>query len=532
MPTKPTERFPWVQSFHHPDPFVWSITRPLTITVSEDADIEWTPPGEDAPVTIHAARFDFMFPYRNYKRETRIGRGRMWLPPEAKGDPRSLPMVLSIHYEAGEDLAKSFLGRGVGVMTPIALSEDHGFNLVGDGMDHTLAMAELVRRLEFVDLQRIAWMGGSAGGYQCLMTLESIWPVACAEANVPLSDLTYNLEHIKHANAYNEGITDPAAMPVPIVSFVIGIYKGTQEALGNDIEKVWRHSAPIGASLIRSPSLIHTNTGDLLCPSAQIGREFYRPAPRGTFPSGWNMSYEKFCNPESNEKRLIEWFRPEDYETFCVAIPEGTKEIEAVPREETEEDENGPKPFKTPKPFSRDKLISVVVQDEGPPLPHSGHARYHVAMDGWNFFNHHLSRGHVPPEHMTPLVLTRVLGRFSEDVPQNPSLPDIRRMHPVHDKWETLLALKTFMGTPLRQENVDMLVKTYRELPPVARALDVKQEGVTALFAEEPAAGLAYHEFHVLKEAGETEAAEAAEKAFLTEYAESVYAKLKDEEKE
>ncbi|MDP6124628.1 MAG: hypothetical protein QGH20_02605 [Candidatus Latescibacteria bacterium] len=41
-------------------------------------------------------------------------------------------------------------------MAPIELSEDHGFNLVGDGFFHTLSMAELGRRLPWVDIRRIA----------------------------------------------------------------------------------------------------------------------------------------------------------------------------------------------------------------------------------------------------------------------------------------------------------------------------------------------------------------------------------------
>ena len=531
------ERFPWLrETCHHPDPHAWSITRPLTITVEEDADLEWTPPGQDAPATLHTKRYDFLFPYRNYKREARIGRGRMWLPPGATGEPRSTPMVLSIHYEAGEDMAKGLLGRGIGLITPIALSEDHGFNLVGDGMDHTIAMAQLVRRLPFVDLQRIGWTGGSAGGYQCLMTLEAVWPVACAEANVPLSDLTYNLEHIRHANRYNAGITDPIAMPVPIVWFVREIYRGTVEALDNDLDKAWQHSAPPGAALIRSPALIHTVTGDLLCPSAQIGREFYRPAPRGTFPSGWNMDYDKFCNPNSNGKRLLEWFRPQDYETFCVAIPEWTKEIDAIPADMYKGDippepEDAPTAFHAPKPFSREKLISVVVQDEGPPKPRSGHARYHVGLDNTRFFDFHLARGYVPPEHLTPLVLTRVLGRFSKDVPQNPSLPELRRMHPVFDKWEALLALETFMGGPERHENVEVLTRTYSELPPVARALDVERDGVSASFAAEPQAAILYHKARVLREVKEEDAAKKADAELLEAYPDSAWAKLAAAEK-
>ena len=524
----PTEHHQWIADHEIRNPFAFSLLKPLTITESIDDDIEWTPPGAEVPRMLEASRHDFIFPYRNFANETKLGRGRLWLPPGCEGKRRSTPLVLSIHYEGDVGLAKPFLSRGIAFMTPIALSPDHGSNLVGDGMDHTLAMAQLARRLEFVDLNRIGWTGGSAGGYQCLMTLEALWPVACAEANVPLSDLTYNLEYIKYANQWNLGISDVEAMPIPIVHFVQAIAEGTMGDLLDDVDRAWQHSVPPGAPLIKSPTLIHTNTGDLLCPAAQISEEFYHPVERGTFPPGFTQDYDRFCSPHSLHKRLIDWFDIREVDTFAVGIPETTRLVDPIPpdMQRVKPPEPAAPAFEGQKPFSRDRLISIVVQDEGPPLPKSGHARYVVGLNHGAFFDYHLGRGYVPPEHLTPLVLTRMLGRFSTDVPQNETLPPIRRLLPAHDRWDALLSLETFVGALPRDENVAALAKVYGELPPVARALDIREGDVEALFAKEPVAGLLYHKIVALRESGEESRAKELEAALRKDHAGSAFAKL------
>ncbi|OQB36815.1 MAG: hypothetical protein BWY06_02677 [Candidatus Latescibacteria bacterium ADurb.Bin168] len=171
----------------------------------------------------------------------------------------------------------------------------------------------------------------------------------------------------------------------------------------------------------------------------------------------------------------------------------------------------------------------MLIQDEGSPTPLCAHSKYAVWMDPLPYFQYHFARGFVPPEHLTPEVLTRVLGRFSKAVPQNATLPPIRRLHEHFDRWETLLALETFAGTPPREENVSTLRRLYSELPPVARALDVQQDGIVAQFSENPVAGLLFHQAAELRKTGENSEAEATESRLKTEYGSSAFAKLRTE---
>jgi hypothetical protein len=527
----PASRHAWLRAHHTENPFDRSLTRPLTIVGSEDIEVTYQPPGSAQPITTLAcSKHDFIFPYRTVLNEERIGRGRLFVPPACDDapKPRTVPLILSIHYEGDQGWASGFLAQGWACMTPIALGEDHAGNLAGEGMDHTLAMAELARRLKFVDLQRIGWTGGSAGGYQCLMTLESLWPVACANADVPISDLNYNIMYLKTMNRYNRGITDPAGLVIPVVQAVQSIVEKTERYLKDDVDAYWQNSVPVGASLIRSPTIIHSATGDLLCPVAQIGDDCYRPPIRGDFPPGWSMDYRKYANSHALDKPLVEWFPPEDVEHISVAIPDSAPRVDRIPVPPNRPEQPVPRPpLAMKKPFSRTNLITILTQDEGEPTPFCAHSKYAVWMDTVPYFAFHFARGFVPPEHLRPEVLTRLLGRFSKAVPQNPTLPPIRRLHEHFDRWETLLALETFVGTPARKENVDMLARTYAELPPVAKALDVDQDGILGSFAENPVAGVLFHQACELRKSGETGAAEARESRLKAEFATSPFAKLK-----
>jgi hypothetical protein len=528
----PTSRHEWIANSHNPNPLERSLMRPLTIVKSTDKDLTHTPAdGPDKTVTLECSEHDLLFPYLDCEKEHRIGKARLWLPPEidATPAPRSVPLILYIHYETGEEWAASYLAKGWPVMTPIMGSDELMFNLIGPGMDHTLAMAQLVRRLGWVDLQRIGWIGGSAGGYQTLMTLTSLWPAAGAVAEVPLSDLWYNLKALIHDETYNEGAAEFESTVIPCCRAVKQIVDGTMAAIGEDVDKAWEHSVPVGACLIRSPVVMHTNTGDMACPSPQIGHAFAHIPEPGTVPPGWSHDYERFGNPHALGKPLIEWFERKDVETFCVGIPDDTPHVDPLPPAPGAEEYPPVTPFVAPMPYSRSHLVSIVVQDEGAPDARCMHSKYVVQMDSAPALEHHLSRGYTPADWLNPLLLTRLMGRFSEDVPQNPTLPKIRRQYPEYDKCEVLLALETYLGTPAREGNLALLRSTYAELPPVCWALDVEQDGTTASFSDDPVAGLLYHKAALLRKNGEPDAAEVHEAALAADHADSPFSKLSTE---
>ncbi len=528
----PTDRHQWIHDSHNQNPMARSLTRPLTIVSSIDKDVPYTPDGDpDNPVTLECSEHDFLFPYIDCTNESRIGVARLWLPPnlDARPDAGTMPLILAIHYMAGEEWAAGYLAKGWAFMTPIETTDEQMFNLIGSGMDHTLAMAELVRRLGWVDLQRIGWIGGSAGGYQTLMTLGSLWPVAGAVADVPLSDIWYDMTALRHDESYNEGLTEISDVIFPAVHAVKPIVDGTMDAVGDDVDKAWEHSVPPVACLIRSPTVMHINTGDMACLSPQFSHAFAHEPERGVMPPGWSHDYDRFCNPNSLGRPLIEWFERKDVETFCVGVPDDTPHVVPVPPAPGSPEEEPLIPFKTPRPFSRSRMVSFVVQDEGAPTAQSMHSKCIVQMDSMPFFDFHIARGYTPADWLNPLLLTRLLGRFSEDVPQNPTLPPIRRQYAEFDRMEVLLALETYTGSPARDENLETLKTLYSELPPVCWALDVEQGDVVASFVDDPVAGLLFHKAALLRANGEPEAATTLEETLKRDHAESDFARLSTE---
>jgi hypothetical protein len=523
----PASRHEWMLQYHTNNPFDRSLTQPITIIESADEDVEYHGSDSSDPESLKCSRYDFIFPYRDQSNQPRTGRARIWLPPHIDPTPEdsTVPTILSIHYTMELGGASEFLAEGWACVTPIEIGDDHGFNLVGAGMDHTLALAKLVRRLRFVDKQRIGWTGGSAGGYQCLMAAEALWPVAAAVADVPISDLHYNIQAIKVSNGYNAGITDYRALVIPIASFVYPVVAGTEPGYNSDPDEAWKHSVPPGAALIRSPMLITSSTADLLCPSAQIGPEFERVPKRGVMPPGWTNSYDQLHHPKSLGKTLIDWIPRTDVETICIAIPDTAPRVNVLPAPDGLEHPEAT-PYTVLRPFSRSRLVTALIQDEGAPDPMCGHTKYTVHMTTVPYFHFHFERGYVPVDYLTPLVLSRVIERFNPETNQNTTLPDIRRGYDEFDRYEAILSLRTFIGVPVRDENLETLRRMYSELPPVQRCLDVVQEGMTARFDEDPIVALLYHEAVLMREKGETAVAVACEKTLRTQHSGTTWAKL------
>ena len=177
--------------------------------------------------------------------------------------------------------AAEFLRFGWMVLTPRYLRFDHGANLVGDGLNISIQLPQLAKRIPYVDQTRIGLIGGSAGGYQTLMVCAEIFPVTAAVANAPLVNLTYNLLYSKNAR-FNEGLK-PEEMPVPIVNVVKIVADGTIKLLGNDKpgDENWRAASPVHlVDFITNPVLIPCSTADILVPIDQFGEKFIKkPAP-------------------------------------------------------------------------------------------------------------------------------------------------------------------------------------------------------------------------------------------------------------
>ncbi len=104
----------------------------------------------------------------------------MYLPVALRDDPTlRLPMVVQRGYEVTEEQALVHLRRDRVVATTVSPPE--GTLHLGEwsllrGPNMEIVLTHLVRSLPFVDLTKVAYAGGSAGGYACLLAAAATFP--------------------------------------------------------------------------------------------------------------------------------------------------------------------------------------------------------------------------------------------------------------------------------------------------------------------------------------------------------------------
>ena len=487
-----------------------SLQQPYTVVKDTLTTHTYADPLADTSYSVEIAQVDLTFPYKGYDGTLTVGRGRLYLPNVAEPPPEGLPLGISIHYGIGPDGAAKFVAHGWAVLTPTHGGKDHGGNLVGDGLSHTLSMVELGRRLPWVDTARIAYFGGSAGGYQCLLAAAMRFGAACAWAEVPISDLYYNIRHLVDNDRFNEGKEHSDDWVIPVLHVVRAVGDLTGEELGADTARWWAYSVPPLASLIRQPTAITWSTADILVPINQGSDAFVQEPAADAFPDGFTLDYRALGNPLSNGRPLMDFLPAEETETFVLPTAEGTLRVPRLPPlKRGVESDSTPAPPPAPPvrltPWSRSKRFSIIVYDEGSPDTLCTHRKYRASQHNLPFFLHHVGRGGPPADAMTGDVMRYLVARWNGEefvVGLDSVRWYTRADYEPLERWDVLLAQETY----LRQgpDAVARWLSLYRALPPEGRVWDVSEsvEGVSvdARADEEPMAAMLYHRWRLARD--------------------------------
>ncbi len=485
-----------------------SLQQPYAVVKDTLIEKTYDDPLIDTSYVVEIAQIDLTFPYKGHDGALKVGRGRLYLPNIPEPPPEGLPLGISIHYMMGPSGAAKFVHNGWAVLTPTHLSPDHGANLVGDGLSHTMSMVELGRRLPWVDLTRIAYFGGSAGGYQCLMAAGMRFGAACAWAEVPPSDLHYNTRYLRENDRFNEGIEHSDDWPVPVLHVVRALADKTQEELGadlklwDDLKAWWSYSVPPWVPLIRQPTAITFCTADILVPVNQCGASFVRPPQAGAFPEGFTLDYAELSNPLANGRRLADVLPADETEVYVVPTPDGAPRVPRIPPLKRVADadsvtEDPPKPPAIRTPWSENKRFSLIVYDEGSPDRLCAHTKYKVHRQNLPFFLHHIETGGPPADALTNDVMRYLVARWNGDesiVGPDSVLWYTRTDFPSLERWDVLLAQEAYLR---RASALERWQSAYRTLPPEKRVWDVSatvgDERVDAHADDDPMAAMLYH---------------------------------------
>jgi hypothetical protein len=394
---------------------------------------------------------------------------RFFLPPQLRENPGSaVPLLYYAGYEVEAGVAAGFLARGWAVATPHA----HPENPLGRGPNLDIALLHAARALPFVDNTQVMIQGGSAGGYTALMLAAETFPLVCALPGVPPVNWGYNaaffFRHREVATAIPEGSHEPA---MRVLTIVIPLGDAARVSLGADTDAdSWLMSSPISQlDTITAPTQVVWSTGDILVPIDQVSSEFVRGLKPGAFPPGFTTSLADLLRRPEARRTLVDLLPDDAYEVFLVPTPPG------APISEYEREPAGP-PVPLELPFSRERVWSLVVVDEGPLEPDSGHFRYALVPVQEPFLEWAVKRG-VTADQLTFAKLQRLMLRLQGEEyrpftiqPEGVGAPldAVRLDFPAAERADVLRGLLAFARDDPRAQH---LAATYAQLPPSLQAL-------------------------------------------------------------
>ncbi|MBU7005075.1 MAG: hypothetical protein HXS50_05870, partial [Theionarchaea archaeon] len=464
---------------------------------------------------VDATQFDFTFSHRGSRGEDREGEGRLFIP--AKRPREHMPLIVHIHYEIGAEASARFLERGWAVMTQTNHRSYNVADLMGNGVNSCVAMAQLPRRMPFVDQQRLMLFGISAGGYHALMASSFIFPVNAVVALVPPLNLKYNINYLLRNDEFNVDPENPDQPLNPPLRGVTVFATETAKSGRPDLQD-WRPFGPtFRTRLITFPTLITYFTGDGAVPVNQLSKRLAHEIPHGVWPEGFSFEMDRIVDEREERLELLDALDPRDYQLKVVKVPPGSPTVDVTGDQMTEEQRS--RIFTHSVRWSKTKRFSIYVADEGYPEIYSGHSKYHHRQEDISFFEHHLSgppgKGILTDDKLVQLM-ERFSGRWGDMGRQydgEKSWPIARGDHPHLEAWYVTSGLEAYIDSgPAHEKHLRRL---YRRLPGDLKVLDI-DTSPEGRFDRNPGGVLRYHMMMTLLQNGDIPLARNAMRGILS----------------
>lgn len=293
---------------------------------------------------------------------------RLYIPIKAQ---KPMPLIYIPHYEMAEDSLelRDYLGKGWMVASPADFDNAYNGQLTDDDLVFNHAALYKLKEMPEVDRDRIALVGGSAGGYMTLMLNATELGICCSIANSPIANTYFNFyQFFKTANRLNiEALTKLAGsketdkkantplelmeslmnLPIPFLAAVSGMFMPILENFpeADDIAR-WEAFSPTAlAELFCSPLMVNHFTSDILVPVDQISKQYTYERPGESLPEDFSSRM-----PENNPGKL------------------GCSLEERLPRDEVRIKRLDAEKIEAQGvlPFAEDKRFNLNIFDDGP----------------------------------------------------------------------------------------------------------------------------------------------------------------------
>lgn len=345
---------------------------------------------------------------------------RVYLP-EAASQP--MPLIFTAHYEmpASSPELKLYCAKGWAVSTPLNFQNAYNGQLTDDDLVFNSAALTAVRRLPEIDRNRIAIIGGSAGGYMTLMLSALHLGPCCAVSFSGVTNITFNFAaYFEHAQGYNREAllqlseTDRAdlmrrieVMPIPVLGAVGDLFSPIRENFPDlaDEARLAAFSPACLTDYFSHPILLTHFTSDVLVPIDQLTRSFTYQTPGESLPAGFRLRLADFDMPKRLSHSLVESLPASDVQEVLVPAPEGNSDV--IPA------------------FDLNKRFNITVFDEGSVEAVAGHQKNYGLgkQDASQYIEAQFARSSHQTNWLTPAKLIAMAERYHGSSIQLPAYP-------------------------------------------------------------------------------------------------------------
>ncbi|HOD52187.1 MAG TPA: prolyl oligopeptidase family serine peptidase [Candidatus Hydrogenedentes bacterium] len=355
-------------------------------------------------------------PYRDIHGKPKKGQARLVVDRGAMADGKRLPAFCHVHYEKSVNDATVWCKRDWAVLTAhYGEPASGGYPLelcTGDSYNLAKAMIQWVRRQPFIDRSRLHLEGGSAGGYMTLAMSAEMFPVTCAVAEAPVVNWSYNLAYFEANKAAAKWPQeDIGQSPLPVVCAVTMLVDWSVSTFQKPIQdEVWYYLSPIAYwDQITNPVMVVVATGDMLVPIEQVSSTYVRPYEPKAFPEGYTRDFQALTPIEAARVTLEECIPGDEWSSATMPLQDKSYEITLDYFLKKSEPPEGPE--EQDRPWSKDKQWSIVLCEEGPPVPFATHMRYKWSTSPDTFADYY--RETIPsPDILSAAKLARLLLRY------------------------------------------------------------------------------------------------------------------------
>ncbi|KJK28335.1 alpha/beta hydrolase family protein [Paenibacillus polymyxa] len=352
---------------------------------------------------------------------------RLYIPKDAE---QPIPVIYIPHYEMTEDAVelRKYLAEGWMVASPTKFDNKYNGQLTDDDLVFNNAALYTLRHMEEVDHQRIALVGGSAGGYTTLMLNALQMGINASIANSPIANVYFNFyQYFPEGNQLNnnkmgwvmlkglfkmitaeitakEMLKTMMDLPIPFLGMVSGMFEPILDNFPDkeDIAR-WEAFSPVAlANHFSSPLVINHVTSDVLVPVDQISRRFTYEENGSSMPEGFstrlNSSYPGVLGHTLEEELPSDLTR-----TVHIII--------------TDPDKDSILPYDSKKPFNLNIYDDGTVESYGSHRATSGTG----VTDDIPYLRDMLSRSLAETEMLLPGKLLLLLDRYQGESIQLPA---------------------------------------------------------------------------------------------------------------